>query len=543
MRAGFTGPRTGSRARPSHGGLSSSRRSRPGADHDLTRKASLNTLASGLDYGARVLVGFATAPLLVAGLGEFLFGVWQILSRLIGYVSAASGRTPQALKWTIASRQESGDYEEKRRQVGSAVAVWLVFLPFLAAAGGALAWVGPSLLGAPAEVAGSVRVAIALLVVNLIAMSLTDIPRSVLGGENLGYKRIGLSTGLIVAGGGLTVMALYLGAGLPGVAAAQLATTLLSGAIFLKVARSYVAWFGAAWPSLEAGRRFFGLSSWFMVWRLVTQAMLATDIVVLGLLGRVELVTTYVLTKYAAETMLGGAAIVTGGIAPGLGGIIGSGALDRAIRVRNELMAMTWLMTTTVATTVLVFDRDFVRLWVTERYYAGLGETLVIVLMLTQFAFIRGDAQVIDLTLNVRRKVLLGVFSALFSLVLAATLVRVFDGGIVGVCLGLMAGRLVLSLTYPGLVGRLLGASLWSQLRGALRPAAVTSALLVAGLRLEPILEAHTWPHLVAGTVVTAVTVGIVSFYAGLTLEGRSRFLTRVRQLARARGTNAPIAS
>lgn len=507
------------------------------AGDDLTRRAYLNAVATGLDYGARVLIGFVVTPFLVTGLGGYLFGVWQILTRSVGYVSVTSGRTPQALRWVIASRQGLTDCEEKRRQVGSAVAVWLLFLPVLTVAGGALGWVGPSILAAPAELVESVRVAIWLLVANLIVMSVADVPRSVLGGENLEYKRMGVSTVLILVGGGLTVTALYLGAGLPGVAVAQLATTLLSGAIFLRVAKSHVAWFGMARPSLEAGRHFLGLSSWFMAWRLVMQVIMASDIVVLGVIGRVELVTTYVLTKYAAETMLGLGSMVTGGIAPGLGGIIGSGRVEKAVRVRKEMMAGTWLMATTVGTTVILWDREFVRLWVGETYYAGLSETLVIVLMVTQLVLIRSDAQVIDLTLNVRRKVLVGAWSALGSLLLAGTLVAIFDLGILGLCLGLMAGRVVLSLAYPGLVGRFLALPLGSQLRGAVRPGAVMSLLLMVGLGVEPIVTARTWPQLVVGVGVTAVMVGTVAFYAGLTPEVRRRLVGRMGHVAKPGGT------
>lgn len=506
------------------------------AGDDLARRACLNAVASALDYGARLFVGFVVNPFLVTGLGAYLFGAWQLLSRSIGHMSATSGRTPQALRWTVASRQGSTDNEEKRRQVGSAVAVWLLFLPLVAVAGAVLGWVGPSVLAAPAQLVGSLRLAIGLLVANLVAMSLADIPRSVLGGENLGYKRMGVSTALIVLGGGLTVIALYLGVGLPGVAAAHLATTLLSGAIFLRVAKSQIAWFGAARPSLEAGRRFLALSSWFTVWRLVMQVMTTSDIVVLGVLGRVELVTTYVLTKYAAEPMIGLASIVTGAIAPGLGGIIGTGQLQKAIRVRKETMAATWLTTTTVATTVVLWDREFVRLWVGESHYAGLSETLMIVLMLSQLVLIRNDAQVIDLTLDVRRKVLLGVVSAVGSLLLAGTLVRIFDWGILGLCLGFMAGRVMLSLAYPGLLGRLLGLSLGSQLRDVVRPGAVMGLLLITGLWLEPIVTARTWLQLVVGVGVTAVLVGTVAFYTGLTSEMRGRLLGRISQVARPGG-------
>ena len=88
------------------------------SDESLIKKAYLNTLAAALDYGARLGVSFVITPLLVAGLGDYLYGAWRVLERLIGYISPASGRSTQALKWTLANQQASTDYEEKRRYVG-----------------------------------------------------------------------------------------------------------------------------------------------------------------------------------------------------------------------------------------------------------------------------------------------------------------------------------------------------------------------------------------------------------------------------------------
>ena len=53
------------------------------SDESLTKKASLNALASVLDYGVQLAVGFVVNPLLVAGLGDYLYGAWQILGRLL----------------------------------------------------------------------------------------------------------------------------------------------------------------------------------------------------------------------------------------------------------------------------------------------------------------------------------------------------------------------------------------------------------------------------------------------------------------------------
>jgi len=58
-----------------------------------------------------------------------------------------------------------------------------------------------------------VRVACIVLVVNLIVDTVATIPRSVLQGENMGYKRMGLSTLLVFLGAGFTWLALYLNSG------------------------------------------------------------------------------------------------------------------------------------------------------------------------------------------------------------------------------------------------------------------------------------------------------------------------------------------
>src|SRR2546426_2445199 len=50
----------------------------------LTQRASLNVVASLLDYGAKVAVGLVVVPILVGGLGRSLYGVWEMLGRLVG---------------------------------------------------------------------------------------------------------------------------------------------------------------------------------------------------------------------------------------------------------------------------------------------------------------------------------------------------------------------------------------------------------------------------------------------------------------------------
>ncbi|MCH8877473.1 MAG: hypothetical protein IIA89_11725 [Chloroflexi bacterium] len=500
---------------------------------NLTQKASLNALAAGLDYGARLIVGFVITPLLVAGLGDYLYGAWQLLKRLMAYVSVGSGRPAQALKWTLAKNQASSDYEEKRLSVGRAVAVWLLLLPVLVVLGGLLAWFAPSLLRAPTDLTWTLRLVTGLLTANLIVVSLAGVPKAVLRGENQGYRRMGLSAVLVFLGGGLTALALYMKTGIVGVAAVVLVGTLLTGALFLRVVRTHVPWFGIARPSFESVRRFLGLSGWFLAWRLVMQLMMASDLIVLGVLTSLAFVTAYTLTKYTPEAVTSLVALVVGAITPGLGGIIGSGNLPKASRVRNEIMSLTWLVAIAIGTTIVIWNQEFVRLWVGEEHYVGSIVNLLMVLMVIQIVLIRNDAFMIDLTLDLRRKVIVGALSATLSIAAAGILMAFFNLGILGLCLGYIAGRSILSLAYPWMVGRFLGVSLHSQIKGILRPALMTALILALALGLDEYLTTSTWIGLALSVAITLVVASFLAFYTGLSGAQRRRILQRAALVTR----------
>ena len=138
----------------------------------LTHKAYLNGFASLLDTVVKGGVMALITPILVTWLGSSLFGVWQILGRLITYMHAADGRPTQALKWVIANRQEIDDDETKRRHVGSAMGVWLLFLPVLAVISAALVWISPYITKVPQELYTTIRLTCALLVVNFLLDSI-----------------------------------------------------------------------------------------------------------------------------------------------------------------------------------------------------------------------------------------------------------------------------------------------------------------------------------------------------------------------------------
>lgn len=503
------------------------------SDGSLTKRASLNAAAAFIDQAARTLANLILNPILVSQLGDSLFGVWKVLQSLIGQVSPASGRPGEALKWTVAHDQASTDLEQKRRNVGSAVAVWFLFLPLLGLVGGALAWLSPIWLGVPESSYATVRVAAMLLVAALVMGGLADLPQAVLQGENLGYKRLGLSTSLVFTAKGLILLAVVLGTGIVGMAAATVITTVLSGSLYVYITRSRVGWFGIAKPDLRAVKGFARLSGWFLLWNVIMQVMRAGDIVVLGIAGSPALVTTYALARFAPQTITVGVSMAIVSVMPGLGGLIGAGRLGRAVRIRSEAMSLVWLITTAAGATVLIWAESFLAVWVGQRYYPGAIEMLAIILMVLQLALIRTDSNIIDLTLDLRQKVLLGAVSSALSVGFAWYFLSALDMGIRGLALGFILGRIVLSVGYPVMIGRLMGIPPRRQVAGLVRPALTTSVLFAAAVGLGTVVHVGSWVVLVVVVAVTGVAFAVAALFGGLGSQTRRIVVARLRKVAR----------
>ncbi|MEN6408142.1 MAG: hypothetical protein ABFD44_00350, partial [Anaerolineaceae bacterium] len=319
------------------------------------------------------------------------------------------------------------------------------------------------------------------------------------------------------------------------VAAAAVLYATIQLIFWITVVRSYSPWFGIAKSSGETVREFLKLSVWFMVWNLIMQLMLASDVVVLGLLDSVELVTNYTLSKYAPEMVITVVAMIVFGILPGLGGIIGSGDLARAAKLRGEIMTFTWLVGTVFGASILLWNRTFIGLWVGSQHYVGDLPNLLIVVGVIQFVLLRNDANVIDLPLRLNRKVILGAISVTVSLLAASILVHFFKLGIIGMIVGVMMGRLILSVAYPLLVGQFLNVKFWTQIKAIFRPIMVTGLFFLLATRFENYLPTQHWQGIsgwamfILFAALTACAVLALAFILGLSGEQRRTILRRVR--------------
>lgn len=503
--------------------------SRRGFTYSLTQRVFLNALSSFIDNGVRVLVSLVITPLLVAGLGSGFFGIWLILNRSISYLLAVDARPTQALKWVIANYQKHDDHSIKRRAVSSALGVWLALLPFMIAVGGVLVFVSPTLTKVSPEFTTLVRVTCWLLVVNLILSVLANIPGSVLRGMNLAYKRMGLVASLNILGGFLTAAAVYLNWGLVGVATAQVVVTVVTGILFWHLVRTYVPWFGVERVSLKEVRQFFGLSKWYAAWSLIDTVLTASDVIVLGLIISASAVTNYVLTGYVSQGLLTIVTIIMGAAAPGLGGLFGEKKYDRVIELRNEMLCITCLLAGAFGSMILLYNHSFTTLWVGGEHYVGPWVNLLLVLIAVQLLFLRVEIYLIDLTLNVRRKVTFGLLSALLSIGLAILLTR--NLGITGLCIAILAGRSVLMIIYPSIIGAFLGTQISIQIKALIRPLLTMIILFAAAAYVGEQVLATTWINLFIQVLVAIPLVFLFQFVVGFSANQKKCLIDRLRHL------------
>lgn len=496
--------------------------------HALTKRASLTAVASLLDYAVKAGVSLVITPILVSTLGRSLFGIWEMLGRMIGYMAATDGRASDALRLVI-SQNQTADVVEKRRSIGAALTVWVLMLPLVAVAGGALAWLAPTLTHAPEAERAAVRLTSILLVVAFIFAGLAAVPESVLRGMNLGYKRMGLQSATSIVVGALAVWGVKSGFGLPGMGASWIARDFIVGAVFWLLVRRYLPWFSVAKPTRAAVKGLLNMSVWLAIGDLVSKLLLASDVLILGWVVSPVAVTTYVLTSYSARIGLGVFVFTAGAAMPGFGGVLGQKQFAKAAQLRHELRTLTWLFTTIVGATVLVWNPSFLHLWVGSKNYAGPWVNLLIILVIVQTAFIRTDSYIIDAALRPRGRVVVGALTVIATLGLGILFTHLF--GIIGLCLGMLLGRSIQSFSYPIIVRNCLqhppsdAAARWA----AWRLAIVTALLFALATFAGRHLYVGRWYLWAAGVVVTVPVVATLAMLAGPTVASRRILITRVR--------------
>jgi O-antigen/teichoic acid export membrane protein len=255
-------------------GAAGGNHSTPGDDQpSLVR----NTIAQSAPLLLGYLYSFASAPIIVAGLGIHQFGIWALTGGIVQYVALLDAFGPPLSRFIAA-------HEGDRRACGQYMAIGLLsgLLVSGVAITAALVAAAPLSHQLGGISAGDMRtVAVSSAVLVLVGCVTWGVCAYPVGRRRMVAPNIGLAVGAtlnFVA----SVGSILAGAGLPGYAVANAGAGLVSTVIVIGLVVKLDGPVPLAWPSRDRVVTFFSYASKFQFVRLANLIDFQTDKIVVG---------------------------------------------------------------------------------------------------------------------------------------------------------------------------------------------------------------------------------------------------------------------
>jgi len=419
----------------------------------LSISAKYNALSSYLNFGVSSLIALFLTPLFVNYLGNYYFGIWKSIQKYLTFATVADGRATQALKWIIANSEGRDDVKEKQQAVGSSLKIWFYFFPLVLIIVGGIVWFLPDLIkDVKQESIPVIRYASIILGINIILTPLLGIPDSILVGVNQGYKSTLTKTIGLVITNLLMVLACYLGYGIIGLAVVTLFTMISNTFFVFMICKKNVAWLGIQKPTKEQVSQFFSFSFWVLIWSFIAKLILSTEIFLIGYFISPEEVSVYVVSTYIMQLAVSMALISGTAVTPGLGKLIGIQDYENARIAIKNLRQVILFFAVFFGGIILLLNKYFISIWMGEEYYFGDFANFLTVLILLQLVTFRNEGQIQDLTLNIRKKVLIGGVFSVVSIIFGALLFKFYEESIESLFIGILIGRIFLSFIFRKMV-------------------------------------------------------------------------------------------
>jgi O-antigen/teichoic acid export membrane protein len=475
-------------------------------------------------------LGLFITPLIARGLGQAIYGIWAMIQQSLGYVQLANLRATATIKVTLAARTHDPDPTYMRQQVGAALKV-LVRVSVIVSLVGAIAlWVGPEVMHVPAGYTTPFRWALAIGTLGIIFGEFSSIPGNVLRGMNIEYKQMGIAAIASASSSGLSLMAVSLGWGLPGLAVAAIIADFLVGANRLYVARKHVPWFGAEAPPPEMMRVFFRQTIWLSLASFGFVLQNGSDVLVGGIVLGARSAATLTATSAGIGFVTSAAYSLLGAALPGIAALSGQKAWNRLSTARNELHLFLLVITAVVGSVTIVVNGAFVPLWIGPTYYGGAYLTVMLVAIAIADVPLRLDALLLDSLLRFKERAILTIATSLAGFALGAVMARY--AGLAGFEAGLLAMDLVATGTIISLVHANSQLLFRDYARWMARPLCASAVLVGVAFFLR--VERRSLLAFLGIAAISSIIAAAFMWLVGLGPQHRQAFKTRFGSQVRA---------
>jgi O-antigen/teichoic acid export membrane protein len=388
----------------------------------------------------------------------------------------------------------------------------------------ALVFLAPSLANdVSASNVASLRILVAVLGANLVLMPLLSIPDAVLMGSNRAYVSSLIQLlALIVTNVGFVLVAKS-GGGIVALGFVVLGGAVLGALLVFGAARSSTPWFSWERSDGKELKRFAGFSGWLLAWAGVEKVLLSGEILLLMALVSAKAATGYVFATFPVQLFLAISLLTVSAATPTIATLM-STSKEKANRLARTLRECVLAASVGAAALLLLLNKSFVGLWVGEATYVGNIANLLIALTMLQVAWIRCDAQLGDLTLDVAGRAKLGLIATALSVLVPIILTFIAGAKIEWVLFGVLLGRLVLNATTGRQIRREFDcdrATLWSWVS--------VIAMLAVCYWIGAHYAAETWLAFVVISAIAAIVLVPLVFIALVSRDVRKALLTDMK--------------
>ena len=344
-----------------------------------------NAFANLLGALIPALVALGTVPLVVRGLGEATYGVYALVTAIVGYFAVID------INVTAGSVKFIAQFNARKdgASIGQTVCFGILVYALLGVVGALVLFGGAhffvtSVFSVPAALAldatATLRLAALGFFIGQLQGYLQSVPQALMRFDV--SSRIEMLFGAAVPL--LTVLVLFAGYGLFEVVLLRVAASAVHCLVLWRRIRRLLPDLALRWPAQATWRPLLGFSAWSFLSRFASLSYAHADKLIIGALAGVTALAYFTVAATLANRLLGLTYRLSGVLFPAASALAASGELARLDRLYLKATRYVVFLNAAMLVLVAVFAQQILHYWMNAEF-ARHGALVLAVMAASQF--------------------------------------------------------------------------------------------------------------------------------------------------------------
>lgn len=391
-------------------------------------------------------------PLVLGGLGQYLFGIYSLLNKVQGYMSFIDLRPSAILRYKLAVLQGTESMTEKRKFVGASIYISFISMPLIIICGIVLANFFPIIFKISNQYLDLSRNAVFLLAVILSLKSFLGIPEAILRGNNLEYKGMYIEPLRNVILVCLIWLSFLLNYGLIGLIISSFISFVVAFFLKLIIQKRELPGYLPLKPEKKQVVEFTKKGSWYLLSSFSFQLLQTLDVILIGIFFSPITITLFAVTKSLVFRVSEAFVTITGSVSASIGDLIGKKDISRLKELRLQLMRLNLIVGLVLFLYFSLFNKSFISLWVGVENFAGVYTNLAISFTIPFIILSMTTQMIIDSFLKFKEKSFSIFAVSILTILMSIVFIKLW--GLFGVAFAILLGRILLWILYEILLNK-----------------------------------------------------------------------------------------